>query len=283
MGVWWGELWRDHRRGQRFHQFLANQGHQVLPHTCNTASRCHLIHLCNSHRCVFPGGGCPVKRRSPTLGWQRLTLESWRPRICPRKRWRSFLPDRSGRWCCETLYLSVYCIVFFWSMFFLVVAAIVFKQKAGKALLALKRMTLLSKGESTASAHIPKEGKTHTGTHTFLDECIAQEYSIAVLWYHPPPHLLLLPLSQAHCWAQRQKMSPSLWSTRCRDHLSSPRAWRTRQWLQGPAYISHVTLQVQSYRFVAEQHLKCLFCWIWTPSWSFLGRISWSGGGVAVW
>lgn len=53
-------------------------------------------------------------------------------------------------------------LFFFWS----VAAAIVFKQKAGKALLALKRMTLLSKGESTASAHIPEEGKTHIEEHT---------------------------------------------------------------------------------------------------------------------
>lgn len=29
VGVWWGQLWGDNRRGQKFHQLPAQQGHQV--------------------------------------------------------------------------------------------------------------------------------------------------------------------------------------------------------------------------------------------------------------
>lgn len=109
----------------------------------------------------FPGGGWPVNKHWHILGWQRLTLESYRPRICQRRRWRNFWLDKSGRWHLSTLFLKFpfslwSCSFLFWKRldFFVV------KQKAGKALLALKRMALLSKSESTASPTVSGEGKT---------------------------------------------------------------------------------------------------------------------------
>lgn len=64
--------------------------------TCHL-HQCHLIHLSLTILCS-PGRGCPVRRPLLTLGWLHLSQGSWRPRICPRRRWRDILPDRSGRW-----------------------------------------------------------------------------------------------------------------------------------------------------------------------------------------
>lgn len=127
--------------------------------TCHL-HQCHLIHLSLTILCS-PGRGCPVRRPLLTLGWLHLSQGSWRPRICPRRRWRDILPDRSGRWhlskvslgCCFGFVLNQTFDFFF--SFFLPT------QKAGKALLALKRMALLSKGDgSSPTPTTPKEGKT---------------------------------------------------------------------------------------------------------------------------
>lgn len=101
-------------------------------------------------------------------------------------------------------------------------------QKAGKALLALKRMAVLSKGDGTGSPINPREGERHIlllsyQVHLNLD--LQLSFGEFTFIYF----LLPLSFSQSYLWAQRQRMRCRLWTARCRGHLSSPRFWRTRQ------------------------------------------------------
>lgn len=126
------------------------------------------ITTCHDHLCLLshfsltklrsPGRGCPARRPSLTPGWLHLNRESWRARLCPRRRWRDTLPGRSGRWrrskvslsCCLEVCLEPDLWPFSLA-----------SQKAGKALLALKRMTLLSKGDNSSTTPTsPGQGST---------------------------------------------------------------------------------------------------------------------------
>lgn len=197
-----------------------------------------MIHLSLTKLCPV-GEGCPVRRPLLTLGWLHLSQGSWRPRVCPRRRWRDILPDRSGRWHLSSSlgcrFGFVWYQIFDFDFFFFLTT-----QKAGKALLALKRMALLSKGDGSSPASTtPQEGET-----IFFYCCISTSRFSHDIWQsHGFLTFSLNFFQNRHCH-QRQWMLWSLWSTRCRNRLRLLRGWRTRLWLQALVPDSHVTSQV---------------------------------------
>lgn len=199
---------------------------------------------CHQHQCLLfhfwltmlrsPERGCPVTRPLLTPGWLPLNQESWRLRICPKRRWRDILPGRSGRWHHSRVYLSCVKFVldqtfdtFFWQ-----------HRKQARPYWLWKEWLYCPKG-TTAAQLLPALEKVKQFHCRVLP-------SGSTMMSDSPMVFLTFSLNflqSCHCH-QRHWMLSSLWSTRCRSRLSLLRAWRTRPWLQAPVPGSLVTSQV---------------------------------------